>query len=267
MHMEAIFDARTRTLLLFVWMCLLWLLEQKLPLARSNQRKALPNLLLMLLVLVMNFFFASLMVVSSRWTSDHRFGLFPWLGADPWVTLIGGIILLDFWAAYLVHVLFHKFQWLWQLHSVHHSDTMVDVTTAFRQHPGESLLRILFTVIGMFLLGLPFWVVVAYQTVSSLYAQMEHSNINLKVHPLLGNVLQRIFVTPHNHKIHHSKLQCETDSNYGNIFVLWDRLFATYNRRTSYHDIDYGLDYLKEAEKFTFRDLLKLPYRRKDKDR
>lgn len=259
MNIGGAFDPRVRTLLLFTWMLALWLVEQRIPLVPAGGRKTAPNLLLTLALIAVNLTFATLMVFLARWGAAHRFGLFPWLGAPVWLQLAGGVLLLDFWAAYVVHVLFHKIGWLWRIHRVHHSDHMVDVTTAFRQHPLESLLRISFLLGGMVLLGLPLWIVAVYQSLSSLNALLEHANI--RVHPRLDRFLQAWFVTPNYHKIHHSKWQPETDSNYGNLFSLWDRIFATSGRRDSYHDISYGLDTLEEGKRLTFWELIRLPFK------
>ncbi len=259
MSLDYVLDAQVRSILIFVWMLILWLVEQGIPLTLANKRPVGPNLLLTFALLAVYMSFGGLMVILAQWTEAHQFGVFHWLGTGIAVKLIGGVMLLDFWAAYVVHVLLHKFAVLWRMHSVHHSDTLVDVTTAFRQHPVESFLRVVFLLTGMVALGLPLWIVAVYQTLSSLNAQLEHAN--LRVPPGLDRALQWLFVTPNYHKVHHSELQPDTDSNYGNIFSLWDRIFSTRSKRTSYHDISYGLDYLEKGKRHTFWELLLLPFK------
>jgi len=252
-------DGQTRIILLFGWMFVLWMVEQGLPLTLTNRRPLWPNLLLTLSLVAVNLLFVASLVFLAQWTEVHRFGLFNWLGAGAGVKLIGGVVLLDFWAAYLIHVLLHTLNPLWRIHSVHHSDTQVDVTTAFRQHPLESALRIAFLLIGTVSLGLPLWVIATYQTLSSFNAQLEHANV--RVHPVLDQLLRWVFVTPNYHKVHHSQFHAETNSNYGNLFSIWDRIFSTDNGRRSCHDISYGLDYLDNWTRLTFWELLKLPFK------
>ena len=259
MNLESLLDGKTRGALLVLWMFVLWLVEQRIPLTLARSRSTGPNLLLTLSLVAVNLSCATLLLFTAQWAEAHQFGMFNWLHAGTAVRLLGGVMLLDFWAAYVIHVLCHKFSALWQLHSVHHSDVVVDVTTAFRQHPLESLLRVAFLISGTLFLGLPLWIVALYQTLSALNAQLEHANV--RVPPRLDRALQWLFVTPNYHKVHHSENQPETDSNYGNIFSLWDRIFSTLNRRTSYHDISYGLDYLDKAQRLSFWALLKLPFK------
>lgn len=168
------------------------------------------------------------------------------------------VLFLDFWAGYLAHYIFHKNSWLWKLHSVHHSDELVDVTTTFRQHPIESLIRISFNFSGMVILGIPAWILLIYLTLSTINAQIEHANIRLPA--TLDRFLQYIIVTPNMHKVHHSKYQHETDSNYSNIFSFWDRIFNTFKSMRNYSEIQYGLDYLEEKQD-SFWKLLSLSFK------
>ena len=140
---------------------------------------------------------------------------------------------------------------------VHHSDTYVDTTTANRHHPGESVFRAIFTLIAVFIIGAPIWLVMMYQSISVVLSQFNHANISLPAK--LDRMISWIIVSPNMHKIHHHYLQPETDSNYGNIFSLWDRLFGTF-RKMDLSKLKYGLDILPEqmAENWTFQ--LKKPF-------
>src|SRR4029453_19273455 len=131
--------------------------------------------------------------------------------------------------------LLHK-SWLgWQFHRVHHSENAVDVTTAFRQHPGETVWRILWQLAAIIVLGLPLWVVLIYLTLSALNAQIEHANI--KLGERVDGLLRLFFVTPNMHKTHHSRRQFETETNYSNIFSFWDRLCGTYTPRVDFEEL------------------------------
>ncbi|HJQ36956.1 MAG TPA: sterol desaturase family protein [Thermoanaerobaculia bacterium] len=153
--------------------------------------------------------------------------------------IITGIAALDLFA-YFAHVLLHKAPLAWRFHRVHHSDEAVDVTTAFRQHPGESVWRVLWQLPAILLFGLPLWIVLLYLTISATNAQLEHASIRLSEG--LDRRLRLVFVTPNMHKVHHSRLQHETDSNYSNIFSIWDRIFGTYTRRVDFATLRYGLE-------------------------
>jgi sterol desaturase/sphingolipid hydroxylase (fatty acid hydroxylase superfamily) len=118
--------------------------------------------------------------------------------------------------------------------------------------------RVLWQVAPIVLFGLPFGVVVLYLTLSTLNAQLEHAN--LRIPKRLDRVLRSLFVTPDMHKVHHSRLQRETDSNYSNIFSFWDRLFGTYTPGADLGSLRYGLDGCDEPAAQTFRGLLGLPF-------
>jgi sterol desaturase/sphingolipid hydroxylase (fatty acid hydroxylase superfamily) len=168
-----------------------------------------------------------------------------------------GVMALDLFT-YVAHVLMHK-SWLgWQFHRVHHSDKEVNVTTAFRQHPGETVWRILWYVSAVAIFGIPLWTVMLYQVVSALNAQLEHTNIS--VFTPVDRLVRLVFVSPNMHKVHHSREQSETDSNYSNIFSIWDRIFGTYTATVDFDRLRYGLNGFDDREKQTLPALLKLPF-------
>jgi sterol desaturase/sphingolipid hydroxylase (fatty acid hydroxylase superfamily) len=148
---------------------------------------------------------------------------------------------------------------LWRFHVIHHSDDLVDVTTTFRQHPVESAVRVLFSLSGVIVLGVPAWTYLIYLTLSTLHAQFEHANIRLSTR--VDSLLQYFIVTPNMHKVHHSKYQHETDSNYSNVFSFWDRIFRTYQIRKDYNSIEYGLDFLDNRQHFGFWKLVTYPFK------
>ena len=146
---------------------------------------------------------------------------------------------------------------MWKFHTIHHSDTHVDTTTANRHHPGESVFRAVFTTIAVFICGAPLWLVFLYQSVSVVLSQFNHANI--KMNRKLDKALSYIIVTPNMHRIHHHYIRPETDTNYGNIFPFWDKLFGTYCT-TSVENIHYGLDVLEGRNDEDVKDLLKIPF-------
>jgi sterol desaturase/sphingolipid hydroxylase (fatty acid hydroxylase superfamily) len=184
-------------------------------------------------------------------------GLFPFLGLPSLAQIIFGVVALDLFA-YFAHVLLHKLWLGWQFHRVHHSENAVDVTTAFRQHPGETVWRILWQLAAIIVFGIPLWIVIVYLILSGLNAELEHANIRLN--PRIDRWLRLLVVTPNMHKVHHSRDQKETDSNYSNIFSLWDRLFGTYTSSVDFRKLSYGLDGFDVIERQTLRGLLKMPF-------
>jgi sterol desaturase/sphingolipid hydroxylase (fatty acid hydroxylase superfamily) len=155
-------------------------------------------------------------------------------------------------------VTLHQFDWLWRFHRMHHSDNQVDVSTAFREHPGETLWRVGWHIAGVFAFGTPLWVLVIYLTFSAFNAQLEHANIRLPER--LDRWLRLLFVTPNMHKVHHSRHQPETDTNYSNLLSIWDRLGGTYNRGPHFAELHYGLDGFDDEAKQSISGLLKMPF-------
>ena len=239
---------------------LLWSLESIVPLYRyqnSRVRHALPNVALTLILVLTNLALSFSSAYLADFTVRHGVGLFPFFGISMWIQAVFGVVALDLFA-YFAHVLLHK-SWLgWQFHRVHHSENAVDVTTTFRQHPGETVWRILWQLATIVVFGLPLWMVIVYLILSTLNAQMEHANI--KVNRSLDGCLRLLIVTPHMHKVHHSRDQRETDSNYSNIFSFWDRLLGTYTAEIDFQKLRYGLDGFDANESQTLRGLLKMPF-------
>lgn len=250
-----------RTLILVGGLTFFWLLESAVPLFRfSNQkwRHASLNLFFTLTTIVVNFLLAFLLVKASDWTVVNQFGLLYWLSFDGWFFLISGVLLMDLIGAYFIHWLEHKVKWMWQFHIIHHSDKELDTTSANRHHPGESVFRLVFTILAVVLIGAPIWMIFLYQTMSVVLTQFNHANISMVT--WLDNTLKLVFVTPNMHRVHHHYRQPYTDCNYGNIFSFWDRIFGTY-RTAPNEKLIYGVDTMMESEKTdNIVELLKKPF-------
>src|SRR5262249_28384593 len=175
--------------------------------------------------------------------------------------LIGGtimVLVLDF-SFYVAHVAMHWLPRFWRYHRVHHSDPAVDVTTSIRQHPGETVIRYAF--MGAFAVAIgatpgPFAV---YRAWSALNGLVEHANV--RVPPWLDDLLSLVTTWPNMHKIHHSRVANETDTNYGNIVSFWDRLFFTFTPARRGTDVVYGLDGFDDPALQTTTGLLAMPFR------
>src|SRR5690606_2336888 len=128
--------------------------------------------------------------------------------------------------AYAAHWVEHKVKPLWMVHLLQHSDHNVDTNTANRHHPLECLIRYTFTLIGVLIVGAPIGIIMLYQSLSVVFSQFNHANIRLP--KKVDNAISWFVVSPDMHKVHHHYQLPYTDSNYGNIFSIWDRLFGTY---------------------------------------
>lgn len=157
-------------------------------------------------------------------------GIFNVINAPFWMVFLLSVVLLDM-LVYGQHVLFHKFRLLWRLHRVHHTDTEFDVTTALRFHPLEILISMLIKFAAAILLGVPPAAAMAFEIILNASALFNHGNVNIPKAADAG--LRLLIVTPDMHRVHHSVLPVETDSNYGFCLSLWDRIFGTYRGRPS----------------------------------
>jgi sterol desaturase/sphingolipid hydroxylase (fatty acid hydroxylase superfamily) len=249
-----------RALLLAGGITSFWLIEFAVPLFNFKYNKlkhAGLNFFFTFTTIVINFAFALIMVKASDWTVQQHFGLLQIIHLNPWVEAIVGLLLLDFIGAYLVHMIEHKVKFLWKFHMVHHADTMVDTTTGNRHHPGESLVRAVFAILAVFILGTPMWMVMLYQSLSVVLTQFNHANIRIPT--WFDKTVGYIIVSPNMHRVHHHITRPQTDSNYGNIFSFWDRLLGTYND-TPMDQIVYGLDVLDNTQDGSLSYQLKAPF-------
>jgi sterol desaturase/sphingolipid hydroxylase (fatty acid hydroxylase superfamily) len=194
-----------------------------------------------------------------QWTNIHQFGLvyyFPILN-NQLILFVVTFLLLDL-GEYIYHVIMHKVKRLWMFHLVHHSDNVVDVSTTLREHPGENLMRLSFTLLWVFLSGAALWVFILRQTIQVFTTLFAHMNYELprKIDFILGLV----FITPNLHHVHHHYLQPYTDSNYGDVLSIWDRLFGTFKRLPS-KEMIFGVDnYMDKKENDHFKALFKVPF-------
>jgi sterol desaturase/sphingolipid hydroxylase (fatty acid hydroxylase superfamily) len=173
--------------------------------------------------------------------------------------VIVGIVALDLAYGYVAHRTMHASPGLWRYHRVHHSDPFVDVTTSYRTHPVEIAWRHLWLFGAVWALGVPASAVVTFRVLSAVNGLLEHANIRMR--PALDTVLSGVWVTPNMHKIHHSRLQPETDSNYGNLFTVHDRLLGTFLPTERAFSVKYGLDDVDPTTVQSLGALLALPWR------
>ena len=243
-----------------ICMTLFWILEGAFPLAQFSYKKwkhAKVNLVLLATSITINVLFGLLIGGVFIWAANNSIGLLYLVELPLWVEVLIGIMLLDFIAQYLVHYLLHTVSFMWKFHMVHHSDTAVDVTTGTRHHPGDYLFREVFALIAIVLGGIPFGVYMIYKIVTVVMTYWTHSNLNMPRG--LDKFLSYLFITPNMHKFHHHFERPWTDTNFGNIFSIWDRMMGTF----VYGDtskIKYGLDVVDNSKSEDLGYQMTLPF-------
>jgi len=257
-----------RMTFLVAGLLIFWIIEGAIPLLpmsykKTKGRHALVNLSFTVIHLIIHTFLAIFIVMLCDWCKTSQFGLVYWVHANTLGIVVISILVLDFFGGWLAHITEHKIYLLWRFHIVHHADNNVDVTTGLRHHPIESVLRGLFFFMGIFASGSPVYAVMIYQTVLILSTSFTHANISLP--RWLDSSLSYVFVSPNMHKVHHHWQQPYTDSNYGAVFSIWDRLLGTFKKLDA-KQIRYGLDrYYPNDKDEDFLTLMKKPFGRLDK--
>ncbi|HLO54830.1 MAG TPA: sterol desaturase family protein [Saprospiraceae bacterium] len=250
-----------RTIILVGGLTIFWLIESAIPLFKFNYRKwehAKVNIFFTVTTIVVNFSMAFILVKTSDYVTFHKIGLLHVLDLPIWAFMIIGILLMDLIGSWFIHWLEHKVKWMWKFHLIHHTDQQIDTTSANRHHPGESVFRFVFTTLAVILIGAPMWIVFMYQTMSVVLTQFNHSNVQMP--KWLDNTIGLLFCTPNIHRIHHHYRQPYTDTNYGNIFSIWDRIFGTYVMIDN-SKLVYGVDTHMDAKEVTnITTILKMPF-------
>ena len=212
------------------------------------------NMILMRLTLGGAAYFSAIAATERGW------GLLNGLTMPDWLGFTVTLLVLDF-AIYCQHIIFHKWPLLWRLHQIHHTDLAFDATTAIRFHPLEILISMIYKVACVYLLGGDPLAVIAFEIILNGAATFNHSNVNIPVD--LDKKLRWLIITPDMHRIHHSTVRAETDSNYGFSISCWDRLCRTYveNPRQDQTEMEIGLKSFRNQTELGFLQLLTLPFK------
>ncbi|TVQ76400.1 MAG: sterol desaturase family protein [Flavobacteriales bacterium] len=256
-----------RSLILVGGLTFFWIIESRIPLFvfRYNKwRHAGVNAVFTLTTIVVNFSLAFLLVKSADFVFTNEIGVLHLIEMPIWLFFILGLLLMDLIGAWLAHYVQHHTPFLWQFHLVHHTDKNIDTTTGNRHHPGESVVRFCFTLAAVWIIGAPIWIVMIYQSLSVVLTQFNHANIEMN--STIDSILGLVFVTPNIHRIHHHYKLPLTDSNYGNIFSFWDRIFGTFTAVDN-KSLIYGLDtHFTDDDSQNIGVMLKAPFVRKKKN-
>src|SRR5262249_4761866 len=190
-------------------------------------------------------------------------GLFHTLDLPIWASIPLAVIVLDL-AIYLQHVLFHAVPALWRLHRMHHADLEIDVTTGARFHPIEILLSMGIKLGVIAALGTPAVGVLAFEVLLNVTSMFNHTNVRMLAH--LGRVLGWIVVTPDVHRVYHSTVVRETNSNFGFNLPWWDRLFGTYRDQPAagHGAMTIGIEQFRQPAEQRLDRMLTQPFREDD---
>lgn len=248
-------------------MALVALVEIAAPLrARShaNNLHIAPNLILTFITFATNLVMNIAVILGLASAQASGFGLLNQIQLPPLWHVVVVVLVLDF-SFYVAHVSMHTFGAFWRFHAVHHSDPAVDVTTTIRQHPGEGLIRYGCLAIFAIPLGASLPAFAIYRLWSVLNGLLEHANVGAP--QWLDTALSWLTTWPNMHKVHHSRDPRFTDTNYGNLFSIWDRVFGTFTPSRFGVNVEYGLHGADNPEQQTTAALLAAPFQQQPSSR
>lgn len=230
------------------------------PLNDSKARRWFSNLAIVVFnTLVVRIVFSATAISIAFLAAEKGWGL---LNAVDWpggLTFLVAVVALDF-VLYLQHVMFHAVPFLWRFHMMHHADLDVDVTTGARFHPVEIIFSFVIKMAAIVLLGPPAQAVLIFEVFLNATSMFNHSNIRMP--RSLDHALRWIVVTPDMHRIHHSILREETNSNFGFNIPWWDRLLGTYRQepREGHEKMVLGLEQFRDPARLGLLGMLALPF-------
>ncbi|MBT8312333.1 MAG: sterol desaturase family protein [Flavobacteriaceae bacterium] len=216
----------------------------------------LQSFLFQLIAILIGSLLGLMIVTTFEFINENNFGLFNWIEVPFALKVIVGVFIIDF-SDYWFHRFDHKVPLFWRFHRVHHSDTAMDASTALRQYPTELIYfsigeLFLCVVFGLDILSMNIFL---FLIIPVFYLQ----HTNMRYPESLDKALGWLFLMPNYHKVHHEQDQFYTDSNYGTLFVIWDRLFGTF-RTKPVAEINYGLKEFKGKKKQSFLYLIISPF-------
>ncbi|RMB63225.1 fatty acid hydroxylase family protein [Dokdonia sinensis] len=231
--------------------------EQVAQVEYNKWKHAKTNFAFLAFVMIINVVFGLATAGVFIWLETSQFGLLHLLEGPVWVEILLSILVLDLIAQYGVHYLLHKVKWMWRLHLIHHSDTHLDATSGTRHHPLDFVIRELFALGAVVIMGMPLSYYFFYRILTVAFTYWTHANI--RIPDKIDRALSWIIVTPTMHKFHHHHEMPWTDTNYGNMLSIWDRMFGTF----LYDDPDkivYGLDLVDNKRSDDLKYQLGLPF-------
>jgi len=243
-------------ILMFLWE----VIAPRRTLTTSKITRWFSNLCLVLIdSIVVRLIFPTALVGIAFLAQQRGWGIFNQFEMPSLLKITLSVLILDL-AIYLQHIMFHSIPLFWRLHMVHHSDMDIDVTTGIRFHPIEIVLSMGIKMIAAILIGPPPIAVVVFEVLLNGTSMFNHGNVRYSQN--IDSFLRLLVVTPEMHRVHHSTIRWETNSNLGFNFPWWDRLFGTYRDQPAkgHLEMSIGLDQFKEPNKLTLPWLIVLPF-------
>jgi sterol desaturase/sphingolipid hydroxylase (fatty acid hydroxylase superfamily) len=239
----------------------LFALEGLFPYYRDRRNRvvhAVPHVITALVNGVLTRFFLALITLQTvGWAQAHTLGIVRMIELPAAIRTVTVFLLFDIWMYYW-HLLNHRVGFLWRFHRAHHADIAMDTTTALRFHPGELVLSSFIRLPVLTLIGMRFDDLVIFETVLNVSTLFHHSNLN--VPEKWDRVLRVLVVTPNMHRVHHSVVREETNSNYTSILSVWDRLARTFSMRKDPRAIVLGLPNFREERYQRLRGFMVTPF-------
>jgi len=257
-------DATTLRLVFFVGVFLVmacWeLLAPRRALTVNKARRWLSNLGILLIdVVTLRVLMPFAALAAAAYAQSQGWGLLNYFDVSSWLAVLVGVVSLDF-VIYVQHRLFHAVPLFWRLHQVHHSDLDIDITTGVRFHPVEILLSMVIKMGAIFILGAPVLAVLVFEVILNATSMFNHSNVRLPER--IDRLIRAVIVTPDMHRVHHSVVPRETDSNFGFNLTWWDRLLGTYRAQPAAGHIRMriGLEEYRDEKVERLGTMLLLPF-------
>ena len=209
---------------------------------------------------VLRLMFPAATVGASVFAASQNWGLFNMVAWPIWVEALLSLVLLDL-LIYCQHVMFHAVPVFWRIHRVHHADLDFDVSTGVRFHPAEIVLSMFVKMAAVLLLGAGVFTVIIFESLLNATSMFNHGNVRLG--SSVDKWVRKIVVTPDMHRVHHSVIVNETNSNFGFNLAFWDRLFGTYRAapKVAQESMTIGLETFRQEDEQTLWSLLLMPLR------
>lgn len=227
-----------------------------------SRRQRWPNNLALVAIntLAVRVLFPLAAVGAALIAAERSWGLFNQVSLPGWLEILFSFVLLDL-LIYFQHRIFHRVPWLWRLHRMHHADLEFDVTTGLRFHPLEILISMVIKVGAVLLLGAPAVAVLIFEVVLNATSLFNHGNVRISAG--VDKILRLLIVTPDMHRVHHSIIKQETNSNYGFNVPWWDRLFRTYRAQPAagQEGMTIGIEDFRTAGDLRIDRMLVQPFR------
>jgi sterol desaturase/sphingolipid hydroxylase (fatty acid hydroxylase superfamily) len=209
--------------------------------------------------LILQLVFAGAAITTAAYVTEHQLGVLNLVPLPVWAKLLATVVFMDF-MLYVWHLLNHEVPFLWRFHRVHHSDLNMDVSTATRFHVGELAISAVIKISLVFFLGASIIGVLIFESATVLCAQFHHSS--LKVPGWFERIFWILFVPPSMHRIHHSVIIKERNTNYGTILSTWDRWLGTLLTNVDQSQISIGIGAYQKPDKLDLHHLLAMPLTR-----